>query len=220
MSIFEVLLVYKSGLSSGLLVTLQMCLFIWSIGLLLGVLIGFGSVHCKRLGRGVEYLSFLNSGVPVIVLLFWVHYPLQEMLQFTIQPFYTAIFTLAFVNVLGVAEVVKNSILDIPKQYLEVARVSGISAYKRFLRIDLPLIFRHSVAPILMLQVNMLHMTLFASLIGVEDLFRVVQRINAIIYKPVEAYTALVFFYIAISIPLCLAARLLKARYACDFSEK
>ena len=164
---------YKSGLSSGLLVTLQMCVFVWVVGILLGIFIGFGSVHFKSLGKIVGHLSFFNSGVPVIVLLFWVHYPLQEVLRFTIQPFYTAIFTLAFVNTLGVSEVVKNSILDIPLQYLEVARVSGISASKRFLRIDLPLIFRHSVAPILMLQVNMLHMSLFASLIGVEDLFRV-----------------------------------------------
>ena len=49
--------------------------------------------------------------------------------------------------------------------------------------------------------------------------FRIAQRINATIYKPVEIYTALGLFFLAVSLPVNGLARLLKERYTRDISE-
>ena len=66
----------------------------------------------------------------------------------------------------------------------------------------------------------MLHATLFASLISVEEIFRVSQRINSTIYRPVEIYTALAFFFLLVCLPINLTAAYLKKRYTRDFSER
>jgi len=66
----------------------------------------------------------------------------------------------------------------------------------------------------------MLQATLFASLISVEEIFRVSQRINSTIYRPVEIYTALALFFLAVCLPINLAAAYLKKRYTRDLSER
>jgi ABC-type amino acid transport system permease subunit len=55
--------------------------------------------------------------------------------------------------------------------------------------IEIPLLFRKSINELLSLEINILHMTLFASLIGVSDIFRVAHQINAITYQTIEIYS-------------------------------
>jgi ABC-type amino acid transport system permease subunit len=87
-------------------------------------------------------------------------------------------------------------------------------------RIQLPLILRQVIPALLPLQVVMLHTTLFASLISVEEIFRVAQRINAQIYRPVEIYTALGIFFLGVCLPVNGVALWLKRRFTRDLSER
>jgi len=66
----------------------------------------------------------------------------------------------------------------------------------------------------------MLHATLFTSMISVEELFRVAQRINAQIYKPIEIYTALGVFFLAICLPVNFFALWFKQKYTRNVSER
>ena len=66
----------------------------------------------------------------------------------------------------------------------------------------------------------MLQATLFASLISVDEIFRVAQRINAVEYKPVEVYTALALFFLLVCLPLNGVALLLRHRFGHDLSER
>ena len=221
MSILEIIIKYQEGFIHGFLVTLQLCLIIWASGLVIGSLLGWLSSRSKIfISAPIRLIAFTLSGIPVLVFLFWLHYPLQKLLQIQINPFITAALTLSIINIFSVSNIVCNAIKDIPKQFIEVADVCGISHKKRFWRIELPLIFRHAISPLIIVQVNMLHMTLFASLISVDEIFRVAQRVNSIIYKPVEIYTALGIFFLMISLPLNGLALWFKHKYARDFSEK
>ncbi|HAX91869.1 MAG TPA: amino acid ABC transporter permease, partial [Rhodospirillaceae bacterium] len=46
------------------------------------------------------------------------------------------------------------------------------------------------------------------------------QRINSIIYRPIEIYTALALFFLAVCLPVNLLAAWLKKRYTRDYSER
>jgi len=168
----------------------------------------------------VEELSFVVAGIPILVLLFWLHYPLQSILHVVINPFYTAIAALAIVNVVAIAELIRNVLIDFPKQYIVAAQMCGISSRDIFKKIQFPLIFRQSLPSLLIIQVNILQATLFASLISVEEIFRVAQRINATIYKPVEIYTSLAILFILVLAPLNYLAYILKQRYTRNLSER
>ena len=108
---------------------------------------------------------------------------------------------------------------DFPKQYLTAAKVCGLSPQKTVRYIQFPIIFRQILPGLMLLQVTMLHTTLFASLISVEEIFRVAQRINSSIYKPVEIYTALGVFFLLICLPINGLALFLRAKFTRNLSE-
>lgn len=220
MNIFEILVNYKEAFLQGLKVTLEICLLVWGIGILLGVVVGILSAKNKFFGRISKVLAMLISGVPAIVFMYWLYYPLQQQLNIDIPAFTVAVIALGVVNMFSVADLVKNAIRDLPKQYLLSAKVSGLKEKTIIKKIQIPLIFKQLVGPILLVQITMLHSSIFASLINVDDIFRQVQRINAIIYKPIELYTALAIFFIVITVPLTLLGRYLKNKYTRDYSER
>ena len=220
-SVFEIIFKYKDAFASGLFVTLKLCLITWITGLVIGGLFGVLSVKWKKsIGLPIRTLSFVLSGIPILVFLFWLHYPAQSMLNIVVDPFYTAAAMLTILNIFAVSEIVRGGIINLPNQYIEVAKISGLSNKKRLLKVEFPLIFRHIFPSLLITQVNMLHMTLFASLISVEEIFRVAQRVISIEYKPVEIYTALGIFFLIVSLPLNGIALYFKNKYNRNLSER
>lgn len=219
-SIFEIIGKHKEGFLKGLSVTSQICILVWSIGLVLGTLIGYFSSKARLLRKSVQVLSFLISGIPILVFLFWLHYPAQAFLGVNIDPFYTAVFMLSLLDTLAVASIVENGISNLPNQYLEVAKVCGLSNKAIFLKIQLPLVVRHILPSLLNAQVNVLHLSLFASLISVEEIFRISQRVIAIEYKPVEVYSALGLFFLMVCLPINGIAVYLKQKFNRRLDEK
>lgn len=221
MTIFQIIYEYREAFLSGLIVTLKLCLIIWSSGLIVGSFLGVAGAKLKlSVGLPTRIISFVLSGIPVLVFLFWLHYPLQSFLDIVVDPFYTASATISIINIFAVSDIIRNGINDLPKQYTEAAIVCGISPGKRLLKIELPIIFRYVLPPLLITQVSMLHLTLFASLISVEEIFRVCQQVNSRIYQPVEIYTALGIFFLMVCLPLNGLAYWLKSKFTRDISER
>lgn len=221
MNVIEILINYWNGFVSGVTVTVNLCMIIWGCGLFFGSLLGYLSAKWHvRIGIPTRIISFTLSGIPILVLLFWLHYPLQSQLNVVIDPFYTAATALTIVNTFAVADVVRGVLKEFPSQYLIAAKVCGLTPKETAFNIQLPIIFRQVIPSLLILQVNMLQATLFASLISVDEIFRVAQNINARIYRPVEIYTGLALFFLAICLPLNGIALWMKHRFTRDFSEK
>ncbi len=220
MSVFDIILAYKEGLLAGFLVTLQLCFVIWIAGLVLGTLLGYlSATYHVEVGIPVRVVAFILSGVPVLVLLFWLHYPLQALLHINVNPFYTVCFALSVVNIFSVSEIVRSALNNFPAEYSLAAKVCGLTQKETFKKIELPIICRQTIPSLLSLEVNMLQLTIFASLISVEEIFRIAQRINSLIYQPVEIYSALAIFFLIICLPLNGLAVWLKYSFTRDISE-
>ena len=211
--IINIVVKHKEGFWHGLVVTFEISVLVWVLGIAIGAFLGILSSRFKIASFITETVSFLLSGVPILVFLFWLHYPAQKFIGLNVHPFITTVFMLTVLNSVSVAEILKSGITNLPKQFVEVAKVCGLSPKKTFLKIELPLIIRHILPALLVTQVNMLHMTLFGSLISVEEIFRVSQRVIAEEYKPVEVYTALGIFFLVISLPINGVALYLRKRF-------
>lgn len=221
MSVIEILITYRQGFSAALGVTLRLSVVIWCSGIIIGGLLGVISNRWPFVcGIPTRVLSFVLSGLPVLVLLFWFHYPLQAMFDVVIDPFYTAATVLSLVNVFAVSDLVRRALEDFPSQYLVAAKVCGLSTRQTVVRIQLPILLRQVLPGLLVLQVVMLQATLFASLISVDEIFRVAQRVNAQIYRPVQIYTALGLFFLMICLPLNGLAAWMRIRFTRDTSER
>jgi polar amino acid transport system permease protein len=202
-NIFTIIFTYWKGFYSGIVTTLELAAVVWSFGLTLGVPLGYLVDRYPRWIRlPFNVTSFVLSGIPILVFLVWTHFPLQVILGVVIDPFITACWVLSLVNIVAVAQILSSALCEFPTAYVTAAKVCGISRRQTFWNIKLPILLRQVLPGLVTAQVAILQATLFASLISVEELFRVCQRINATAYKPVEIYTALALFMLAICLPI------------------
>ena len=219
MSMFEIITAYRSAFLSGLLTTLKLSGVIWAAGLTVGPLLGVMAYHQPRiLGIPTRAASFLMGSVPVLVFLFWLHFPLAE-LGVRLPPFWSASIALSIVNILAVADIVRHALGEFPQEYLVVARISGLTRNQSLRYIQFPLIIRHVLPSLITAQVAMLQATLFASLISVDEIFRTAQSINARIYRPIEIYTALGLLFLLVCGPIHGLALFFKHRFGRKLAE-
>jgi len=216
----RIIIEHRVAFLNGLITTFELALVAWVVGLIVGALIGIAATLWRSADVIARSISFVISGVPILVFLFWLHYPAQSLLSISVDPFLTAAFMLSIINIIMVSEIVKNGIKNVPGQYLEVAKICGIGLKKRLVRIEFPLIIRHILPSLLLAQVSILHMTLFAGLISVTELFRISQRVISIEYKPVEIYTALGLFFLVISLPINGIALYMKSKFSRNLNER
>jgi His/Glu/Gln/Arg/opine family amino acid ABC transporter permease subunit len=220
-AVLDILTQYADAFIEGLRQTLRLASIIWSTGLFFGIILGtLGARYPKAIGWPSATTAFVLSGIPVMVFLFWLHYPAQSLLNLVIDPFYTAAITLSIVNLFTVAEIVRRALKDFPSQYLIAAQVCGMPKLTSFIHIQFPLVLKEILPGLLMSQVGMLQATLFASLISVNEVFRTAQQINATIYKPVEIYTSLGVLFLSVCLPLNGLALWLRNKFTRDLSEK
>ena len=217
----EIVIQYFPAFRAGFATTLQLAGIAWAFGLTIGGLLGAAAhFHPRSVGVGLRSLAFMLSAVPLLVLLYWLHYPAQTLLNVVVPPFVTAAFLLSLLNAVAVAEIWRGAMDDVKREYMQAARVCGMSMSEAMRQVQIPLAFRHALPMLLGAQVFILQSTLFSSLISVEELFRVAQRINSTIYRPVQIYTGLAAFFAAICLPLYLLAFCLRRRYLRDLSER
>lgn len=220
MTVLEILIKYSRELLSGISVTLELCMYVYPIGLVVGTLLGIASHRWKLLlGIPSKAISVILSSMPIIVFLFWLHYPLQYILDVVIEPFRTSVFALSLVMIFLIGDIVRTALTNFPRGLIESAEVCGLPTREAVRKIQMPLVFRQVLPEFLFVMVTVLQATLFTSLISVNEIFRIAQQINADIYKPVEIYTVLALFFIVICVSLNLLAYWLKVRYHWRLSD-
>jgi len=218
-NIFQIFVKYHEAFTDGLLTTLKLCLVIWCSGLLVGALVGVMAHRRPRLlGIPTKVASFFMVSVPVLVFLFWLHFPLAQ-LGVRLPPFWSASIALSIVNILAVADIVRHALGEFPQEYLVVARISGLTTNQALRHIQFPLIIRNILPSLIATQVTMLQATLFASFISVDEIFRAAQNVNARIYEPVQIYTALGILFLVVCGPIQGLALLLKRRFGRKLAE-
>lgn len=213
MGLWAILVAYRAAFLHGLRITGELSAIIWIGGLAIGVPLGaVANRYPRAFGLPFRALVFLVVSIPAIVLLVWAHYPAQQLLGVVVDPFITAAVVLTIVNILVVGDTVRSGLADFPRGLIDAARVAGMTERQTFRHIQVPLLLRSLSPALLQQQVVMLHATLFASLISVEEIFRVSQQINAQVYRPVQIYSALAIAFLMVCVPLNGLARVLDYR--------
>jgi len=220
MNAFEILSKYREEFLIGIGVTLQIALIVWLIGLVAGGILGvFGAKYKKFVGVPSSTISFILGGIPAIVFLFWLHYPAQRIFEVVIDGYYSTIFALSVINTFLIADLVRNALSNFPEQYIVSAEVMGFSTRDITWKIQIPLILRQIIPSVLLIEIVMLHSTLFGSFISVDEIFRIALRVNSEVYRPVEVFSLLAIFFLIISLPIAGIAGWLKKKYSRNLSK-
>ena len=221
MTSIHVLWDYRHAFISGLAVTFELLISASVIGTTLGICIEW---LCQSLEgatrRVVDTVAFGLSTVPALVLLFWLYYPAQSLLGTSLSPFITAVIALTVLNTFAVYRIASDAMREFPKQYVATALVCGLNRTHITRHIQGPLLLRSALPRWIDQQVVILQTSVFASLIAVEEIFRVAQRINSVIYRPVVIYTSMAIIFFATAGSAMYVAQHLKKRFHRDLSER
>jgi cystine transport system permease protein len=144
-------------------------------------------------GAARVYVSAVR-GTPLLVQLFIIFYGLPS-LGVTLDPWPAA--TIAFsINVGGyAAEVVRSSILSVPRGQWEAAATVGMDYPTALRRVVLPQASRIAVPPLSNTLISLVKDTSLASTVLVTDMFRVAQQIAAPTYQFFTLYGLAALYY-------------------------
>lgn len=221
MNSFEILWNYREAFAGGFAVTLELVVFSAIIGTSLGIILERLCTRTEGAVRRIaDAMAFCVAAIPALVILFWLHFPAQALLGIVIPPFWTALTTLALINVFAIYRIVADAMNEFPKQFIASGLVCGLTRQQIVWHIQVPLLLRAMFPRWLDQQVIILQTSVFASLISVEETFRVAQRINSVVYQPVIIYTSMALIFLITAGSGMYYAKYLRGKFSRDFSER
>jgi polar amino acid transport system permease protein len=205
---------YLPLLMRGAVTTCKLCAFAYMIGMPLGLMSGYvRHRETPLLSWALNATSILFKTIPFLVILFWLHYPLQQLLSIVVSPLITGTFALSALCATLVSDSLKFELNRFPKELIEMGSVLGVKRRQLFLKLQVPYLIKATLPQILSIMITVLHASLFCSFISVEEIFRVSQALNTEIYRPVEIYSTMALALFLLSAALFVLASLLRKKW-------
>lgn len=199
-------------LSGAVVGTIPLTLLSFTLGLFIALGVALMRLSSSRILKAIGwfYVSVIR-GTPLLVQLFFIFYALPN-LGLLIDPWPSAV--LAFsLNVGGyAAEVIRASILSVPRGQWEAGYTIGYSNTQTLWRVILPQAARVSVPPLSNTFISLVKDTSLASVVLVTELFRVARQIATFSSEFVLIYLEAALIYWLICLGLSGLQTLLEKR--------
>ncbi|MEI4803471.1 amino acid ABC transporter permease [Bacillus sp. NPDC077411] len=199
-------------LKGALFNTIPLTLITFIIGLALATLTALCRISGNRVLEWIAriYVSIIR-GTPLLVQLFILFYGLPTI-GITIDSFPAAIIGFSLNVGAYASEIIRASILSIPKGQWEAAYTIGMSYPQALRRVILPQATRVSIPPLSNTFISLIKDTSLASLILVTEMFRKAQEIAATNYEFLIVYTEAGLIYWVICFLLSIVQQMLEKR--------
>lgn len=207
----ETLLDWTGPMLRGALVTIQIAVLAYLIGLALGLLGAMAKLSGVRPLYGTAALySTLIRAVPELLLIVLLYYAGTQGLNVLLQAigfddrveisgFVAAVGVLGVVQGAYMTEVLRAAIQAIPKGHIEAADAFGMSRWARFRRIMVPEALPNALAGMSNLWLILVKDTALISVVGFEELFFTAQQAAASTRSYFIFYTAAGAVYLLMS---------------------
>ena len=204
--------VFLPALLRGTLVTVQVSLLSAVLFYTMSFLAGVGRLSAIapiRLLAGAYVEVF--RGTSLLVILFWFFFVLPE-LGIVLSPLAAAVLGVGLNYGAYGAEVVRGSILSVPKGQYEAATALNMPGWKPMLRIVLPQAIPVAVPGLANLTIEMVKGTALVSAVTMVDItFAAVQQ-NQIYYRTIDIFVVTLLLYYCLSQLVRFGASMLEAR--------
>jgi polar amino acid transport system permease protein len=183
------------------------------IGIVLGALTCAARLSSWMILRSVARVyQELFRCTPLLVQLLWVYYALPLLLGMSIDNRAAALLTLSCYVGAFYAEIFRSGIVSIDRGQREAALALGMSRGQSMRRIVLPQAVKRMLPSFINQSVIQFKNTSLVSVISVADLAYMASVVNGQTYRPLESYTVMSLFYIAMLLPLTQAADYIEKR--------
>ena len=182
------------------------------IGLAIALVVALMRLSPLRVVSGVArvYISIIR-GTPLLLQLFLIYYGLPSV-GIRFDPFPAAIIALSL-NVGGyAAEVIRASILSVPKGQWEAASTIGMGYTTTLRKVVLPQATRNAIPPLSNTLISLVKDTSLASAVQVGELLRKAQEVAAPTFQFFELYAVAAAYYWVVCHLLSLVQNRLEKR--------
>jgi His/Glu/Gln/Arg/opine family amino acid ABC transporter permease subunit len=203
-------------IGSGLLKTCQITGLSFSLGLILGSLLGSLQVYGpKPLRWAVTGYTTLFRGTPMMVQITFFYFTLPE-LGVDLGPFGAASLAIGLNSSAYISQIIRAGILGVKKDEIQAAKALGFSPWQRLTLLVLPQALRRSLPSLTNESITLLKDSSLAYTIGVYEVYKEFRDILNETYDIVTVMPFLVLIYLLMTGVLTLIASQLEKRYAYD----
>jgi polar amino acid transport system permease protein len=191
--------------------TIAMAVLAMALGVLIGVIVGFGRLsRFKLLSGACAFYVWFIRGIPVLVLLVLLFSGLAaaglfrfsdvSLFGFSVSAsFQAAVVGLALHEGAYMAEIVRNGVQAVARGQIEAAKSVGMGTWMLTRRIVLPQATRVIVPPLGNDFNHMLKTTSLASVIGVQEIFQLTESMSATTFRTFELLIAVSLTYLTLT---------------------
>ena len=182
-------------------------------GFLLGVTAGLMKIARPWLARKVAgaYVELIR-GTPMLVQAMFLYYGVPMALGVRIPPLMAGIIVIAINSGAYIAEIVRGAIQSINVGQTEAGRSIGLTRAQTMRYIIWPQAFKRMIPPLGNQFIISLKDTSLLMVIGVGELLRTGQEIVAVNFRAFEVYMAVAIVYLAMTMSIAKALKMLENR--------
>ena len=212
---FEVIYDYYQVFLDGALITTQLTIVSFVIGIVLGLFLALARLSGKPLISipATIYVEALRA-TPALVQLVWIYYALPIITGIRLDSFSSLCLGLGLHEAAYFGEVLRGGIQSIERGQVDAAKSVGMVYHQAMRRIILPQAVRRMIPPFMNETANLIKLTTLGSVLAVYELLHASNVLITTTYRPLEVYTATAIIFGMIIYPLMALSRVIERRWA------
>lgn len=215
---------WGDDLLAGALLTIQLAVCSMLFGLVAGLLLAGAKLSGTRFLRWPASLyTLLIRGIPEFLILLIVFFGSDQLLtwaanslglqgQFEISKFVAAVLGLSIIFAAYACEIFRGAYMAVPKGQIEAGLAIGLSAWKVFIRIRFPQLWRFAIPGLGNLWMVILKDTSLAAVIALNELLRVAKLGGETETSPLLFFTIAGILYLMMTSVSDMGRAFLEAR--------
>ncbi len=208
---------YRTTLLWGLLTTLWMGVAAFVLAVPAGVLLALGRLRTGWTGwlLRIPIMAFVDvvRFTPLLVQAVWIHFALPALTGYSMSATTSGLIALTLHVSAYVSEIMRAGIIAIPNGQWEAARALGLRPRSVFRKVILPQVWPLVLPPLANVAVATFKLTAILSILAIDDLMKVANRINTFEFKPLEIFTVVALIYLVVGLVLTWIARRIERRF-------
>jgi len=219
---FELILKNWELFAGGMWMTLQLTLLSLVVGFCIAL--PFGLIRAKSNGIGSKLINvyvYAFRGTPLLVQLYLVYYGLSQFeavrdsfaWPILRDAWWCAVITFSLNSGAYATEIIRGAVQSVPEGELEAAESLGMSPFKVTRLVLIPSALRRALPQYGNEVVFMLHGSVVASVITIQDILGVGRTMNARYYLAYEGFLTAAALYMALAFIMVFIFRQLEKRY-------
>lgn len=186
----------------GMGITISLTVTSASLGTLLGLLLALGRISKNRaINRFASGYVTLFRGTPLLLQILIIYAALPQV-GLTLSSFVSVFIALSLNAGAYIAEIIRAAIQSIDKGQMEAARSLGMSYGSAMQRIILPQTFRRILPPLMNEMAALIKETSLAMVVGLLELMKISQSIQARTFLVVETYFWTAMGYLVMTVAM------------------